>query len=76
MKVKTSITLSEYLLKAVDNMTEDYGNRSKVIEEALKEFIGQKDRQSRNLRDLQLINKNVDYLNKEAIDTLSYQVKI
>ena len=42
----------------------------------LSEFIGQKDRQSRNLRDLQLINKNVDYLNKEVIDTLSYQVKI
>jgi len=76
MKVKTSITLSEYLLTAIDNMIAEYGNRSKVIEVALKEFIANKKRQIRDLKDLDIINNNADLLNKEAKDTLSYQVKI
>jgi metal-responsive CopG/Arc/MetJ family transcriptional regulator len=76
MKVKTSITLSEYLLKVVDDMAEDYGNRSQVIEQALKEFIAHKERRSRDLKDLELINKNADFLNEEAADTLLYQVRI
>jgi metal-responsive CopG/Arc/MetJ family transcriptional regulator len=76
MKVKTSITLSEQLLKEIDNMVEEYGNRSKIIEEALREFISHKHRQFRDIRDLELINSNVDVLNKEANDSLGYQVKI
>ena len=74
MKVKTSITLSEYILKAIDTMTKEYGNRSQVIEEALKEFLSHKNRQSRDQKDMELINKNAIYLNAEAGDTLSYQV--
>jgi len=76
MKIKTSITLSDYLLKEIDNMVDDYGNRSKVIEEAIKEFIMHKNRQLRDLKDLELINSNVDFLNQEANDILSYQVKM
>jgi metal-responsive CopG/Arc/MetJ family transcriptional regulator len=76
MYIKTSITLSEYLLKAIDTMIDEYGNRSRVIEEALKEFITHKNRQLRNLKDLELINTNADLLNDEAKDTLSYQVKM
>jgi len=74
--VKTSITLSEYLLKAIDKMAKDYGNRSQVIEQALKEFISHKNRESRDLKDMELINKNAAYLNTEAGDTLSYQVEM
>ena len=76
MKIKTSITLSEYLLKAIDNMIDEYGNRSRVIEAALQEFIANKNRQIRDQKDLELINENADMLNQEAGDTLSYQVKI
>jgi len=76
MKVKTSITLSEYLLKEIDNMIGEYGNRSKIIEEALKEFISHKNRKIRDINDLNLINANADFLNQEANDSLSYQVRI
>ena len=76
MKIKTSITLSDYLLKEIDNMVDHYGNRSKVIEEAIKEFIRHKNRQFRDLKDLELINSNIDFLNHEAKDILSYQVKM
>ena len=76
MKIKTSITLSDYLLKEIDNMVDDYGNRSKVIEAAIKEFITHKNRQIRDLKDLELINSNINFLDQEAKDTLSYQVKM
>lgn len=76
MKIKTSITLSKYLLEAIDSMTEEYGNRSRVIEEALKEFITHKNRKLRDRKDLELINTNADLLNDEAKDILGYQVKM
>lgn len=76
MKIKTFITLPEYLLKAIDNLIDEYGNRSRVIEVALREFIVNKHRQTRHQKDLKLINGNTDSLNEEAVDTLSYQVKI
>ena len=76
MKVKTSITLSDYLLKTIDTMIGEYGNRSQIIEEALKQFISHKKRKIRDNKDLELINKNSDFLNKEAHDTLLYQAKM
>ena len=76
MKVKTSITLSEYLIKELDNLVAEYGNRSKIIEIALNEFFTHKRRELRDNNDLELINSNIDDLNKEAEDTISYQVKI
>ena len=76
MKVKTSITLSEQLLEEIDSMLEEYGNRSRIIEEALTEFLAQKHRQFRDRKDLELINSNADVLNEEAEDALGYQVKI
>lgn len=76
MKVKISITLSEYILNEIDKMIDEYGNRSILIEEAIKEFINRRRRQLRDLKDLELINNNAEYLNKEVKDTLSYQVEI
>jgi len=76
MKRKTSITLSENLLKAVDKLRGDYGNRSQVIEEAVKEFVIHKTKAARDREDLELINKHADMLNEEAGDSLGYQVNI
>ena len=39
MKVKTSITLSEDLLKAIDEYAGEYKNRSEFIEDAVRAFI-------------------------------------
>jgi metal-responsive CopG/Arc/MetJ family transcriptional regulator len=79
MKVRTSITLSESILKEIDKMLEDSDhsdNRSNLIEEALREFIQRNRRKTRDRTDLELINNSADELNKEAEDTLSYQVDI
>ena len=74
MKVKTSITLSEDVLKAVNKLSEGYKNRSEFIEVALRTFIAQTLRDKRNARDLEIINRRARHLNEEALDVLAYQV--
>ena len=74
MKVKTSITLSEDLLEAVDRQTARFKNRSDFIEAAIRSFIAQRLRDERNARDLAILNKQADRLNQEAADVLAYQV--
>jgi len=75
MKVKTSIALSEELLKAVDKRTRKHKTtRSELIEAAVRAFMQQLAREEQNARDLDIINRRADSLNKEAADVLEYQV--
>jgi metal-responsive CopG/Arc/MetJ family transcriptional regulator len=75
MKIKTSITLSEELLKAVDKRTrQQKKTRSDFIETAVWAFLQQLIRDEQNARDLEIINRHADFLNKEAEDVLAYQV--
>ena len=76
MKVKTSITLSEDLLKAIDEYTGEYKNRSEFIENAVRAFIIQLTQRQQDARDLEIINQHADYLNREAADVLTYQVDL
>ncbi len=72
MKVKTSVTLSEDLLVAVDQRSEQYKNRSDFIEAALRAFISQLIRDEQNSKDLAIINRRANRLNREAADVLTY----
>jgi Arc/MetJ-type ribon-helix-helix transcriptional regulator len=74
MKTKTSITLSEDVVKAMDKLLGQYKNRSEFIELALRNYIAQLIRKERNARDLEIINQCADRLNEEALDVLAYQV--
>ena len=74
MKVKTSITLSEDLLDAIDRQAARFKNRSDFIEAAIRSFIAQRLQDERNARDLAILNKQADRLNQEAADVLAYQV--
>ena len=77
MKVKTSITLSEDLIKAIDKRAKRYRkNRSDFIEAAVWAFIGQLIRDELNARDLEIINRRADFLNQEAGEVLSFQVPV
>jgi metal-responsive CopG/Arc/MetJ family transcriptional regulator len=76
MKVKTSITVDEDLLKAIDKLSGKYKNRSGFIEAALQAYIAQLTRSQQNARDLEIINQFVDDLNQEALDVLDYQVAL
>jgi metal-responsive CopG/Arc/MetJ family transcriptional regulator len=76
MKVKTSITLTDEILQAVDRMSKPKKTRSEFIETAVKRFIAEVEREEIDRRDLEIINKKVKKLNKEASDVLSYQVDL
>ncbi len=73
MKMKTSITLSEDVIKAIDKLTGRSKNRSEFIETAVRAYIAQRIRHERNARDLEIINQHADRLNEEALDVLAYQ---
>ncbi len=74
MKIKTSVTLSEDLLKAIDDQSGPQKNRSEFIENALRAYMNQVTRDQQNAKDLEIINRQADRLNEEAADVLSYQV--
>jgi len=70
MKVKTSVTLSEDIVRAIDEVG---ANRSRVIEQAVKEYVLRRQRQRRDDRDLELLDRHAQRLNREVEDILAYQ---
>jgi metal-responsive CopG/Arc/MetJ family transcriptional regulator len=74
MKIKTSITLAEDLLKVIDEQSGPHKNRSVFIEKAVRAYVAQVTRDRQNARDLDIINRQADRLNQEAEDVLTYQV--
>lgn len=73
MRVKTSITLEEDTLKAVDRLARRRSNRSRVIEEAIHAFLALRARASRDTRDLEIINRRAAELNREVEGALELQ---
>jgi Arc/MetJ-type ribon-helix-helix transcriptional regulator len=73
MKVKTSLTLSEGVLRAVRRATGRGESRSEAVERLLREGLAARARRAADQRDLALINAHADELNREAEDVLSYQ---
>jgi Arc/MetJ-type ribon-helix-helix transcriptional regulator len=76
MKVKTSVTLSEELLPQIDELSGRFGNRSAVIEKAIRDFLAVEAKRRRDIQDMEILNRRGDALNKEAEDVLSYQVDL
>jgi len=74
MKVKASVTISEDLMRQVDALSGDYGNRSAFIERAIRHFLAVEAQRRRDAQDLDLLNTHAEALNEEAMDVLSYQV--
>ena len=76
MKVKTSITLSQELLRQIDTLPAPHANRSAFFETAARADIEQLRREEQAARDLEIINRRADYLNAEMADVLLYQVAL
>ena len=70
MRVKTSITLPEELLSRLDRVDK---NRSALLERAAEAYLARLERERRDCRDLEIIDRNAARLNREARDTLEYQ---
>ena len=73
MRIKTSITIDERVLKALDKATTRTRSRSRVIEDASREFLARHTRAAREGRDLAILNEAADALNREMEDVLAYQ---
>ncbi|MFH1117952.1 MAG: ribbon-helix-helix protein, CopG family [Pseudomonadota bacterium] len=76
MKIKTSVTLSEDVLRDLDRPADKHRDRSELIEVALREYLAGRAREIRDAKDLDILNKNAEDLNREAEDVLSYQVEL
>ena len=72
MKVKTSITLSEELLKDVDRAAGSE-SRSTFIEGVLRGFLRRQALNQEQDRDRQILDRVAEALNEEAFDVLQYQ---
>lgn len=70
MRVKTSVTLPADLIARLDLID---SNRSAVLERAARAFLALQERQSRDTRDMEIIGRNADALNREAADALGFQ---
>ncbi len=75
MKVKTSITLSEDLIKEIDTLLGQFGNRSAFVEGVLRDFLAAKAPRFDEAKELEILSQFADELNEDAADTLSYQVE-
>jgi metal-responsive CopG/Arc/MetJ family transcriptional regulator len=73
MKVKTSISISEDLIRRIDEFSGGQNNRSEVIQRALRDYLDRQARLKRDLQDLVILNRKMGKLNREAADVLSYQ---
>ena len=76
MKIKISITLPQELISQIDGLSNEYGNRSLVIEQAIRDFLAAEAKRKRDIQDIEILSQRADALNKEAKDVLSYQVDI
>jgi len=76
MKIKTSITLTEDLVQAIDEYSDQFKNRSAFLETAAWAFVDQLQRAERDAQDIEIINRRTEYLNDEVMDVLTYQVSL
>ena len=76
MRVKTSVTIDERVLKAIDKAVTRTRSRSRVIEDAAREFLARRARATREARDLAILNESADDLNREMDDVLAYQADV
>jgi len=76
MKEKTSITLSKEILAGIDRIAGPRQSRSAFIESVLARYLRDRIRAQRDARDLEIINRNAERLNRDAVDGLEYQAPL
>jgi metal-responsive CopG/Arc/MetJ family transcriptional regulator len=76
MKAKTSLTLSEDLVKALDRLAGSGVSRSAFIEQILRDFLDRRAHAQRHSRAVAAISRHADQLNAEMSDALSFQASV
>lgn len=73
MKEKTSVTLSPEVLTGIDRLAGTKHSRSAFIEDILRQYLKDRVKAERKARDLALLNKFADELNRNAEEGLNDQ---
>jgi metal-responsive CopG/Arc/MetJ family transcriptional regulator len=76
MRVKITVTIDERVLRAIDRATSRNRSRSRVIEDAAREFLARRARSAREVRDLEILDTAADELNREMDAVLRYQADV
>jgi metal-responsive CopG/Arc/MetJ family transcriptional regulator len=76
MKEKTSITLSREVLSGIDRIAGSKQSRSAFIENVLAQYLRERRRALRDARDVAIINRKADLLNRDALDGLEDQAPL
>ena len=76
MRVKTSVTIDEKVLRGIDRVVTREKSRSRIIEDAARDYLTRQARLARDSRDREIIDRAADGLNAEMEDVLSYQVDV
>jgi len=56
MRVKISVTLSDELLPQIDALTGLFGNRSALIEKAIRDLLAVEAKRRRDIRDIETVS--------------------
>lgn len=73
MKEKTSVTLSSEVLQAIDRLAGNNRSRSSFIEDLVRQHLQAQVKAERRARDLAILNKYADEMNKDADESLADQ---
>lgn len=73
-RVETVVSLPKDLFEQANRMRKDE-QISDVIETALRDYVAKERRDSLNKRDIEIINKNADLINKQVEETLEFQTE-
>ena len=75
MKIKTSITLDERTLAALDELATEPRQRSQLVECAVVEYVARRQRQARDRRDAAILDELADELNEDLAEALADQAE-
>jgi metal-responsive CopG/Arc/MetJ family transcriptional regulator len=73
MKEKTSVTLSPEILVGIDRLAGNKRSRSAFIENVLRQYLQERTKAERRARDLAILNRYADELNRDAESGLDEQ---
>ena len=76
MKEKTSVTLSAEVLTGIDRLAGRNQSRSAFIEDVLRQYLRERARAHRDARDIEIINRHAQELNRDAFDGLEDQAPL
>ncbi len=74
--MRSTITIPDDLVNAIDQITGRKDNIEKLIELLLREYLTEEKKKQQSSKDLKILRENSKFLNREAQDVLDYQVNL